>query len=426
MFQLIILGLLFLFIVLHFYTDITNYLHTGKVMEGNANASDFTDAGNAANLATEQTNSSSNNTTNSSTNNTTNSIDNKSNTSLPDGVCTYTGGNDAFRSSCTSYTDETNCINATYGDKKNICEWAPSEYVYKSPENSTSNKICSVKDKACAKNCVKPTNWSGNCSIEFAKSNGEKVKNCGWKCNEDLNDIYSCQYQTDCQGCPCHEVSKVTHDTHSPQKRFDFTDPNWRNKHAEASKMSDSNYGAGNSIDDSIDYNKTFLDENTVKKVFEDDNIIPSDMDLNTDRSHNFERIGNNVINKIITIRNLDTPIIDDSDKELIGRSYRQVYEIKKGNDKLAIKSIENRFKNTMYSILTKSSLTGENINWDTPKTTSSLDSTTGMFNDNSNKFFAQGDLAKNDNKKPEDGLCLWKGCDKSPKKPYDSIWSLY
>ena len=421
MFQLIILGLLFLFIVLHFYTDITNYLHTGKVMEGNANASDFTDAGNAANLATEVTNSSSNSTTS--------STDNKSEISLPDGICTYTEGNDAFRSTCSKYTDETNCNNATYSDKKNICKWAPSEYVYKSPESSMirpSNKICGVEGKTCAKNCVKPTNWSENCSIEFSNIKGEKVKNCGWKCNEDLNDIYSCQYQSDCQGCPCQEVSKVTHDAQSPQKRFDFTDPNWRDKHTEASKISGSDYGAGNSIDDSIDYNKTFLDEKTVKKVFEDDNIIPSDMDLNLDRSHNFERIGNNVLNKIITIRNLDIPTIDDSDKELIGRSYRQVYEIKKGNDKLAIKSMENRFKNTIYSILTNTSLTGENINWDTPKTTSSLDSTTGMFNDNSNKFFAQGDLAKNHNKKPEDGLCLWKGCDKSPKKPYDSIWSLY
>lgn len=418
MFQLIILGLLFLFIVLHFYTDITNYLHTGKVMEGNANASDFTDAGNAANLATDETNSSSSNNTNKST-------DNKSETSLPDGICTYTEKNEAFKSYCSKYTDETNCNNATSGENKNICKWAPSEYVL-FYENSNSNKICGVESKTCAKNCVKPTNWSGNCSIEFSNSKGEKVKNCGWKCNEDLNDIYSCQYQSDCQGCPCEEVSKVTHDSQSPQKRFDFTDPNWRDKHDEASKISGSDYGAGNSIDDSIDYNKTFLDEKTVKKVFEDDNIIPSDMDLNIDRSHNFERIGNNIINKIVSIRNLDIPTIDENDKELIGRSYRQVYEIKQGNDKLAIKTMENRFKNTLYSILTNSSLSGKNINWDTPVTTSSLDSTTGMFNDNSNKFFAQGDMAKNDNKKPEDGLCLWKGCDSSARKPYDSIWSLY
>ena len=35
MFQFIILGLLFLFIVLHFYTDIKNYINTGNIIEGN-------------------------------------------------------------------------------------------------------------------------------------------------------------------------------------------------------------------------------------------------------------------------------------------------------------------------------------------------------------------------------------------------------
>ena len=35
MYQFIILGLLFLFIVLHFYTDIKNYINTGNIIEGN-------------------------------------------------------------------------------------------------------------------------------------------------------------------------------------------------------------------------------------------------------------------------------------------------------------------------------------------------------------------------------------------------------
>ena len=45
MFQFIILGLLFLFIVLHFYTDIKNYINTGNIIEGNDEDATVPDAG---------------------------------------------------------------------------------------------------------------------------------------------------------------------------------------------------------------------------------------------------------------------------------------------------------------------------------------------------------------------------------------------
>ena len=45
MFQFIILGLLFLFIVLHFYTDIKNYINTGNIIEGNDEDAAVPDAG---------------------------------------------------------------------------------------------------------------------------------------------------------------------------------------------------------------------------------------------------------------------------------------------------------------------------------------------------------------------------------------------
>ena len=75
---------------------------------------------------------------------------------------------------------------------------------------------------------------------------------------------------------------------------------------------------------------------------------------------------------------------------------------------------------------MTQTKLESESVSWDTPGQTSSVDSTTGMFDDNSNSFFAQGDMAKNKSEKPDGGLCLWNGCEKTRRKPYDSIWSLY
>ena len=47
MFQFIILGLLFLFIVLHFYTDIKNYINTGNIIEGNDEDATVPDANSA-------------------------------------------------------------------------------------------------------------------------------------------------------------------------------------------------------------------------------------------------------------------------------------------------------------------------------------------------------------------------------------------
>ena len=52
---------------------------------------------------------------------------------------------------------------------------------------------------------------------------------------------------------------------------------------------------------------------------------------------------------------------------------------------------------------------------------------TTGMYGDNSNSMMGYGDKATKHHGKPDGGLCMWKGCEKHPKKkPYDSIWSLY
>jgi len=53
MFQFIILGLLFLFIVLHFYTDIKNYINTGNIIEGNDEDATVPNAGAGADSSAE-------------------------------------------------------------------------------------------------------------------------------------------------------------------------------------------------------------------------------------------------------------------------------------------------------------------------------------------------------------------------------------
>lgn len=433
MFQLIILGLLILFIVLHFYTDISNYMKTGNTIEGMDARADAAGAPPPATPATPPPSTPATPPAASAAPAPAAPAPAATPT-LPEGVCL--GVKSHQDSTCAIYTTEDTCPTT-------ICKWSPIDPNPKVTEatardSAQNSKKCGIPKKdggECKKNCVKPTKWSGNCeNTEYINSQGKREKKCGWDCKEDIYDNKSCQFPTHCKGCPCEDVEWTEP---IKQKTFDMTGDDWREKAQEATAVSESTYGWGSDDDstttsatqapDTIEFDKTIFDDKTVREVLADKNLIPSDIDLNLDdRATSFSRIGDNILNKITIVRNLDIPPIDENDKELLGRAYRQVYEIKQGSDTTAIKSIEMRFKNTLYSLLSKTSLSGSSVNWDTPTQTSAVDSTTGMFGDTKNTLFGQGDMAKNNDKKPDGGLCLWKGCESTKRKPYDSIWSLY
>jgi len=426
MFQLIILGLLFLFIFLHFYTDISIYMNTGNTIEGNQNVGDG--AGGAANSATDTTTS-----TDTAADATTPPVSrrhpDRGNTILPEGVCL--GKKSQFNQSCSLLKTKIVC----QSNKTDKCKWSSVDSnPYLAGESARhrarNSQKCGVSGGVCLKNCVKPNKWYGNCeNTEYINSEGKREKLCGWKCYEDINDKKSCQAAKDCTGCPCEDVewSNTTQ-----QKTFDMTGTNWLEKAEEASAVSGSTYGSGDKESPwALTSDEGIIDDKIIKEVLSDKNLIAGDINLNDSdmRQADFIRIGESVLNKIKLKMNLETPTMDENDKELLGRSYRQTYELKKPgaeNDPIAIKSMETRFKKTLYSLLSKSSLTANSFNGDTPVQTSAVDSTTGMFHDKGNTFFGQGDMAKNNSKKPDGGLCLWKGCDSTKRKPYDSIWSLY
>ena len=415
MFQLIILGLLILFIVLHFYTDITNYMNTGNTIEGMDAGADAA----AGSTADSSTGSSADTNTGSTAD---------AGAVLPEGVCM--GIKPEFDQDCAILKTKETCVTDN-------CKW--SSVTYKTPQDAAKERVRHYVQKCgipredggdCKKNCVKPTAWSGNCdTTEYINAEGKREKNCAWKCNEDLTDNDSCRVDKNCNGCPCENVvwSEST-----PQKTFDMTGPNWLEKAEEASAVSGSTYGSGDkespwasATDESI------IDDKIIEEVLSDKKLIAGDINLNDSdmRQADFIRIGESVLNEIKLKMNLDSPTMDENDKELLGRAYRQTYELKKPgaeNDPIAIKSMETRFKKTLYSLLSKTSLTVSSFNGDIPVQTSAVDSTTGMFDDTGNTLFGQGDMAKNNSKKPDGGLCLWKGCESTKRKPYDSIWSLY
>ena len=292
-------------------------------------------------------------------------------------------------------------------------------------------------DGPCKPNCSAPKQPTGNClntPIQAADGSQKMVKLCPQICPYSSldRDNTHCKYDRDCAGCPLVEFdwgTKSDNPNRADENKF-FYKGQWYTPGVDTDIVSDTNTEytptSGGWSSGISDTGNNIIDKKVTQQVLEEKDVIPSDIDLNVDHATNFSRIGNNVINKIAAIRNLDIPAIDDNDKELLGRAYREVYEIKQGNDEVAIKAMETKFQQTVVYVLTQTKLEGKSVSWDTPKQTSSLDSTTGMYDDNSNAFFAQGDMAKNKTEKPEGGLCLWNGCDKSRRRPYDSIWSLY
>lgn len=175
---------------------------------------------------------------------------------------------------------------------------------------------------------------------------------------------------------------------------------------------------SGISADVTINYCDV-IDENTVDTVLTQKNLIPGDMDINVYNKEQVVRVGNNFIEILKNVRNLhNVPSMKESDLETLGISVINLQN-KKSDNTLKKEIIQN-----VCSMI--SGIHSNSVDWDTPKL-EIKQTTTGMFDDNSNVKFNQGETAtENSTKLEEQGLCLWKGCQKGLGQPLDSVWSLY
>ena len=160
-----------------------------------------------------------------------------------------------------------------------------------------------------------------------------------------------------------------------------------------------------------------------MKQVLSNKLLIPSDIKLGQENQGNFIRVGKNFMKELSHIRNVAIPNIDNDDYESLGRvvSKIKIQEREKitGPQNIVAKQ---KLMNSVNNILAGSTLSNSQVDWESPRQSTTL-STTGMYGDNSNSMIGGGDKAS----KPDGGLCMWKGCEKHPKrKPYDSVWSLY
>jgi len=169
--------------------------------------------------------------------------------------------------------------------------------------------------------------------------------------------------------------------------------------------------------------NTAIFNEQLMQQVLSNKLLIPSDIKLSQENQGNFIRVGKNFMKDLSHIRNVAIPNVDDDDYESLGRVVSKI----KIQEKERITGPQNivakqKLMNSVNNILAGSTISNSQVDWESPQHSTTL-RTTGMYGDNSNSMIGGGDKAS----KPEGGLCMWKGCDKHPKrKPYDSIWSLY
>jgi len=184
--------------------------------------------------------------------------------------------------------------------------------------------------------------------------------------------------------------------------------------------------------------NNAIFNEEIMHQVLANKNLIPSDINLSQENQGNFIRVGEVFMKDLSHIRNLAIPNIDNDDYELLGRVIAKL-KIQEKDKNTGPQNIvaKQQLINSINNILAGTSISNSQVNWETPKNSLKI-TTTGMYGDNSNSMMGYGDnaiknhnkinqLNNNANEDPDGGLCMWKGCEKHPKKkPFDSIWSLY
>jgi len=174
--------------------------------------------------------------------------------------------------------------------------------------------------------------------------------------------------------------------------------------------------------------NNPLFTKEIMKTVLENKNLIPADINITQDKQGNFIRIGKGFMQDLSNIRNVSLPNIDNDDFESLGRVIAKI-KIQEAEkiDGPQTNVTKQRLINSVNNILAGTTISNSQVDWEAPRTTAKM-STTGMYNDNSNSMLGYGDKAtKHHSEKPENGLCLWKGCEKNEKgQPYDSVYSLY
>lgn len=310
----------------------------------------------------------------------------------------------------------------------------------------------------CKPGCIAPTGPFANC--KNITQEGQPKKSCPYTCFNPTLEPNKCQYEQDCNACGIKIFNPDDEPNMDPkqpnmvpeQPYMDPKQPSFAGQQADIpngspqattlqtgqvnTSVQPNNPSWGTKTDGiqstqslaTQSGNNTLFNEKIMTTVLANKNLIPSDINITLDKQSNFIRIAKGFMQDLSNIRNVALPNIDNNDFELLGRVIAKI-KIQE-NEKITGPQndvMKKQLINSVNNILAGTTISNSQVDWESPRTTAKM-STTGMYNDNGNSMLGYGAKAtKHHSEKSENGLCLWKGCEKNEKgKPYDSVYSLY
>ena len=314
----------------------------------------------------------------------------------------------------------------------------------------------------CKKGCVAPTGPSGNCKV--IQKDGVEKRECDYGCPVPSfirGDTVNCKYDRDCNSCGTVLFNPDDPPQMPPSGRpVDGVNTNsWVGSRIDVPgiqnapglnpggqtvqgqmgqgetvqvQMGQGQMGQGQMANNqyigelemsTMDVispasvatsSNAIFDENIMKQVLENKDLIPSDLNTNNEETSLNSRIGKKFMIDTATIRNFALPNIEENDYIELGRIVKSIKMREKDPQEIdQVKVLYEKLNKYVLELLTDSSLdtTGYNNN-NIPKQLNNKTRTTGMFGENSNSLISNTDTHKNKRR--------------SKVKSYNSLWSLY
>ena len=281
----------------------------------------------------------------------------------------------------------------------------------------------------CKKGCVAPTGPNGNCKV--VQKDGVEKRECYYGCPNptlERGDTENCAYDRDCNSCGTimfnpddpPQIGQMGQMGQMGQGQMDQGQmaqgqmgmgqmPQGQMGSMEMSTMTHQSGSAATTAANVGASTYSLFNENIMKQVLANRDLIPSDINSNNEETSYNSRIGKKFMIDTATIRNFALPNIDEEDYIELGRIVKKIKMTEKDPQSIdQVKTLYSKLNQYVLELLTDSSLDMSGYdNRGTPSQINNKTRTTGMFGENSNSLIKEK-------------------VGKQRIKPYNSIWSLY
>lgn len=315
----------------------------------------------------------------------------------------------------------------------------------------------------CKTGCIAPTGPNGNCKV--IQKDGVEKRECYYGCPNptfERGDTVNCAYDKDCNSCGTVLFNPDAQPNMPGERPGGYCPPGQDcdpKKGHPGEMMDDFPNGPNSRVGNRIDVpgiqnapglnpgeqtvtqaqqqmvqgqmnqpgsapttvstsNNSLFNENIMKQVLKNRDLIPGDINSNNEEQSFNLRVGKNFMINTATIRNFALPNIENQDYIELGRIVKKIKMREKDpGDIDQVKALYSKLNVFVLELLTDSSLDMSSYdNSGMPKQLNNKTRTTGMFGENSNS------LLKNSDTYREPGS--FRQC-RGKIKCYDSIWGL-